>query len=340
MPRLALALTVGLALLLAACAPLTPGTSGSTSPVESMASVATVEPDFFTPLPPDYTPPPTPLPATLTPIPPLPGGLNPAELKYRLLAQFPDLFFCDPDYYPVARQDEMALAQQRFPELQANLEEFNAILAHNGLAGVSTFTDDQKLLIYRQHKKLAAIQLELAGDSYRFQMQVAKTEGAGELVSGLIDSQGKISVLKRTASIAACPICLATGTLIDAPSGPLPVQSLRLGMTVWTLDSAGRRIARPIIRLGATIAPTNHRVVHLVLDDGRELWVSPGHPMPDGFTIGHLQVGQAFAGGMILSMERLRYTGQATYDLLPAGETGFYWANGILLASSLRSAER
>jgi hypothetical protein len=27
----------------------------------------------------------------------------------------------------------------------------------------------------------------------------------------------------------------------------------------------------------------------------------------------------------------------ATYDLLLAGDTGFYWANGVLLASTLKS---
>ena len=34
-------------------------------------------------------------------------------------------------------------------------------------------------------------------------------------------------------------------------------------------------------------------------------------------------------------VERLAYTGHATFDLLPAGDTGFYWANGILIGSTL-----
>jgi hypothetical protein len=46
-------------------------------------------------------------------------------------------------------------------------------------------------------------------------------------------------------------------------------------------------------------------------------------------------MGDSLDGGIILSAERARYTGSATYDLLPAGETGFYWANGILIASTL-----
>jgi hypothetical protein len=252
-----------------------------------------------------------------------------------VLERFPDLFFCDPDFYPVARADEGDLADKSFPELQANAEEFNTILAHNDLAGITSFTEAQKLLIYQEHKKLAAIPFELNGSGYQFQIQVAKTEGNGERVTGFIDSQGSISVQQKEPSIAACPICLAQGTLIDTPSGSIPVESLKVGLLVWTMDQAGARAALPITRTGKTVVPTAHRVVHLVLDDGRELWVSPGHPTVEGRSLGQLQEGDSLDGGIIRTLERVSYTSDATYDLLPAGDTGFYWANGILLASTL-----
>jgi hypothetical protein len=81
-------------------------------------------------------------------------------------------------------------------------------------------------------------------------------------------------------------------------------------------------------------------VIHLILDDGRELWVSPGHPTADGRTAGELQAGDRLAGGRVIVAEPVRYAGAATYDLLPAGDTGFYWANGILLASTLAGMDR
>jgi Hint domain len=333
MGRLGLAIMIGTSLLLASCTPLIPGIPRSPTPVDATTSIGTVEPEQFTPLPPGFTPPPVPTPTSL---PTLPGGLGLAELKYRLLAEFPDFFFCDPDFYPVAQEDEMELARQHFPEIQADLDEFGTILAHNDLAGVSTFTDEQKLLIYREHKKLSAIQLEPAGASYRFQIQVAETEGEGELVTGLVDGQGTITVLERTASFATCPICLAGGTRIDTHAGLLRVESLRPGMRVWTLSAAGERIARPLVRIGKTVVPRDHQVIHLVLEDGREVWVSPGHPTVEGITVGQLQVGDPLDGSIVLSADRVIYTGLATYDLLPAGETGFYWANGILLASTLK----
>jgi hypothetical protein len=319
---------ITIAFALTACASASTGTAPVITPIVRTAIVGTS-------LPHDSTPPATAAPSAPTPIPTIPGGLGPTEFKYRLLAQFPDFFFCDPDYYPVARADELELARQRFPELQADMEEFNAILAHNDLAGLTTFTDNQKLLIYREHKKLAAIQFTLVGESYQFQLQVAKADSSGELVSGLIDGQGTIIVQQRTPSIATCPICLAVGTLIDTPAGPVPVQDLRPGMLVWTLDKTGARVVQPLVRVSRTMVPANHQVIHLVLDDGRSLWVSPGHPTVDGRRVGQLQVGDLLDGARVLSAGWVPYAGFATYDLLPAGDTGFYWAAGILLASTL-----
>jgi hypothetical protein len=336
MPRIYRLLTIMLATLLAACAPAVPGTTPTGT--IGTALVSTAEPISSSELPPEQTPLSTlPAPAQ-TPIPTLNAGLGPTELKYRLLAEFPDLFFCDPDFYPVARADELELALQRFSELQANPEEFNTILAHNNLAGLATFTDAQKLLIYREHKRLAAIQLELSGEGYQFQLQVAQAgeDASGELISGMIDGRGTIIVQQRQPTIATCPICLAAGMLIDTPSGPVPVESLRPGVLVWTMDRAGLRQAQPIARVGKTHVPDTHQVVQLVLNDGRQLWVSPGHPTIDGRQVGDLQAGDTLDGGVVRSAERVRYTGAATYDLLPAGETGFYWANGVLLASTLR----
>jgi Hint domain len=337
--RFALALLIFLAIILTNCTPSRPEEGSTPTSAASTASVSTVEPVIITPFPPDYTPPPTsPLP-TQTPIPTLPGELSPTELKYRILEEYPDFFYCDPDYYPVARADELDLAVQRFPELQADSEEFNAILAHNNLAGKSTFSDEEKLLIYREHKKLAAIRFDLVGDAYQFQITSAKAEGEGQLITASIDGEGAITVLDKTASIATCPICLAAGTLIDTPAGPIPVQSLQPGMLVWTLDAAGKRIVQPIVQVGKAFVPASHQVVHLVLDDGRELYVSPGHPTADGLTAGELKAGGRLDGGIILSAQPVSYNDTATYDLLPDGSTGLYWANGILLASTLDQPE-
>lgn len=132
-----------------------------------------------------------------------------------------------------------------------------------------------------------------------------------------------------------CPICLAASTMIDTPAGKIRVTDLRVGMEVWTLDANGKRVAAPILETGKTAVPPDHRVVHLVLIDGREVWASPNHPTMDKGTIGDLKDGDAFDGSVVKSTERIPYTEGATYDLLPAGDTGAYWANGILMDSTL-----
>jgi hypothetical protein len=242
-----------------------------TAEVSTAVAVGTVLPETIVP----GTPGPPPTEAPPTPIPSLPSALSPTELKYRLLEEYPDFFYCDPDYYPVARADEGELALERFPEIQANAEEFQAILAHNGLAGQTEFTDEQKLLIYREHKKLAALSFELAGEAYRFQLRTADTNTLeGFFITGTIDGQGRIEVQENTPGFVDCPICLAAQTRIDTPGGPVAVEDLRAGDIVWTVNRAGERVPAPVLLVGQSPAPAGHRMVHLVLDDGREVFVS------------------------------------------------------------------
>ena len=143
---------------------------------------------------------------TPTPIPTLAAGLSPSTLKFHVLAAFPDMFYCDPDLYPVAVGDEAQLAELRFPALQANTEEFQAILANNSLAGTGSFSASQKLLIYRAHKQLAAIRFTLTGDKYQFQLATKDSAGKGLLITGLIDGQGAISAQQSQPAVATGPV--------------------------------------------------------------------------------------------------------------------------------------
>jgi hypothetical protein len=326
------ALTMTLVVFLSACAPLIPEGTIST-PIEITAQMSTVIAETAGPPP---TEGPSPTPAPETPIPTIPSSsLSPTELKYRVLEEFPDFFFCDPDYYPVAREDEMVLAGQRFAGLQANQEEFQAILNHNRLGGQKTFTNEEKLLIYREHKKLAAIRFELVGDKYQFQIQTGMEGQQGSFITGTIDGNGFINIQQRDPGFPTCPICLASGTRIDTPEGPVAVESLRVGSPVWTMNASGERVPATILETARVKVPTNHQMVHVALSDGRELWASPGHPTAEGQALGDLKIGDSLDGARVTLLERLTYEGAATYDLLPSGDTGFYWAEGILVGSTL-----
>lgn len=131
-----------------------------------------------------------------------------------------------------------------------------------------------------------------------------------------------------------CPICLSGMTLIDTPNGYINVKDLRKGMAVWTTD-AGSRKAAIILETVRTSVPQGYQIVHLVLNDGRELFASPGHPMADGRTLGEVLVGDIVDNAVVASANREPYRDAFTYDILPSGESGLYLANGILVKSTL-----
>lgn len=274
---------------------------------------------------------------------PAPQPLTVPELKYRVIDEFGRPWFCDPDFYPIARADEGDLARQRFPEIQKDAETFAAITARLKISG-PTYTADQQLAVYREWKTLNALQFPPASfgspttlQDWSFAYLAMRNTSAGERVEGRVRADGRVTVLSRTAAgPPPCPICLALGTRIATPTGEREVQDLRVGDLVWTIDAAGARIAAPLVTVGSTPVPATHEVVRLMLEDGRVVHVSPGHPTADGRRVGDLAAGGALDGARIASVERVAYAGGATYDILPAGATGAYWANGVLLGSTLR----
>jgi hypothetical protein len=283
-----------------------------------------------------------PLACTSQPAPtPTPVVYSAPELKYRLIANFGnEVFYCDPDFYPVAREgQELANALVQFPTIRGNVTEFSAILEHLGLPNKADYTDEEKLLIYREHKKLTyGVELTASGDIYDFTLRVG--ENQGYRITGTITQSGNITVLKKETSFNTCPICLAKGTLIDTPDGPVPVENLSQGMTVWSVDSSGKRVAATVVETVVTPVPPYFQVVTVRLSDGRAITASPGHPTAEGRPLGSYLVGDSLDGALVIAVEYVSYEEAATYDFLPSGTTGLYWANGILLRSTLFSPPR
>jgi hypothetical protein len=76
-------------------------------------------------------------------------------------------------------------------------------------------------------------------------------------------------------------------------------------------------------------------MVVLQLEGGRTLTGSSLHPVGDGRTLGELRSGDVIGRSVVLSTERAPYGADATWDLLPSGDTGIYFVAGMPLKSTL-----
>jgi hypothetical protein len=249
-------------------------------------------------------------------------------------------WYCDPDEYPIAHGDELSNMRERWPEVVKDTEALVAILAHEKLpADAASLTDAQKLVAYRLWKVLASIALDPVGnDRYRFDYLAEPKAGSdqGTRTAGTIDTHGTLKVEQQApAGEPMCPICLARGTLVDTPLGPVAVDGLRIGDPVWTIDTTGARIAATVLATGSTIAPPDHHVIRVVLVDGRSVTASPGHPLPDGRTIGALRTGDVVDGTEVASVESRAYGDGETFDIAVGGPSGVYFVDGIALRSTL-----
>ena len=172
------------------------------------------------------------------------------------------------------------------------------------------------------------------GGGYDYVLRVG--QGQGQRIEGIASVFGTITVSKREPSVNTCPICLVEGTLIATPAGQIPVEKLIKGDIVWTMDATGNRIAAEIVATKSTPVPVFFRAVRIELNDGRTVTASPWHPTADGRVMSDYRVGDILDGAKVVRTDEIAYEGGKTYDILPAGSTGFYWANGILLGSTLK----
>jgi hypothetical protein len=310
-------------------------TSASAEPTIAVATAqtGTIYPSTFDP---NATPTPV---QPSTPFPTAqPAGV--ASLIYALVDQLGRPDWCDPDFYPIARGDEVTAARAHLDEMKSDEALYQAILDHNGLSAGQQLSDAQLVAVYRDWKVLTkAIVLTPSADGYTFDYIALRGPDGQQTdhhVAGAVSMDGQVSTsVDEPTAAPNCPICLARGMLISTPGGSVPVEQLAVGVIVWTQDESGERIARPIADVGSTPVPATHQVVHLVLADGRTVDVSPGHPLADGRLVGDVRAGDVVDGSTVISADLVAYSGGATFDLLPAGPTGLYWANGILIGSTL-----
>jgi hypothetical protein len=265
--------------------------------------------------------------------PPLPQ----AELKLRVLDRLPSPFaYCDPDVYPIGHGTTLSNARAHLAEMRKNGPVFDAILVHEHIARAATLSNGELVRVYTDYKELNALQLRSTDGGFSFTVYVSDQKaGYDRIVTGSVTPQGNVEIgdVGPANTKINCPICLARSDRIATPRGPVPVSRIRVGMPVWSTDRLGRRIR-------AVVLDTRRRraigeLLRIQLADGRAVVVSPGHPTANGRLVGELAGGDHLAGSSVASITPVRYAG-FTYDLLPSGPTATYFADGVLLGSTLK----
>jgi hypothetical protein len=263
---------------------------------------------------------------------PPPRGLSSAELRLRVLdALHGRVFFCGPPVIMVPTRERLRREIASLSRSQPAV--YRAILRHERIHAFPK-TNSQLARVDRVFQQLLAIQLKRTGGQYFFHVSVTGSgEGPHRLVSGTITAAGQVTIEHSVSTPGPpCPICLARGVRISTPGGPLPVQDLHRGRAVWTVDGTGHRIRAVVLRTRRV--PAQGELLWILLVDGRSVTVSPRHPTASGRLVGQLRTGERLGGSRIRSITAIPYRG-FTYDLLPSGPTGDYFADGILLGSTL-----
>jgi ribosomal protein S8E len=131
-------------------------------------------------------------------------------------------------------------------------------------------------------------------------------------------------------------VCASPDTPIATPDGDRAIASLRVGDRVLSVDH-GRIVDVPILEVHQRPAK-NHHVVRVELTSGAVLEISAPHPTADGRTFGDLGTNDALGGVRIERVSVVPYTSAFTYDILPASDSGTYYAGGVLIGSTLGGA--
>ncbi|MFO0684159.1 MAG: hypothetical protein U0234_19055 [Sandaracinus sp.] len=132
--------------------------------------------------------------------------------------------------------------------------------------------------------------------------------------------------------------CASPDTRIATPSGERAIADLAVGDLVYSAEG-GALVAVPLAAVHRTWVGGDHRVVRVVLDTGRVLEISPGHPTADGRFFSDLRPGDLLDGARVVEAELVPYAHDYTYDVLPASQTATYVAGGVLIGSTMAPSD-
>lgn len=131
------------------------------------------------------------------------------------------------------------------------------------------------------------------------------------------------------------PICLSPDTRIRTSGIQKQIKDIQVGSIVLSDDKKPAKV----IKIGKTEVK-NHQILEVTFNDGTILKISPGHPTADGRKFKDLKLGDIVDNRMISNIKKIVYQYKYTHDILPDSETGNYYANGILVGSTLAKIKK
>lgn len=133
--------------------------------------------------------------------------LDHPEMRYRLLDHY-GAFLCADDSGPAhSPMEGRRRIIATFPEIRKDGPAFRLIAQHLKLEGPGGVSDEQKIAVYHEYLKLRNIRLEKLVRKFEFSLRAPDNQarGAGFMATGLIDSAGEITLLKRQPYPLTCP---------------------------------------------------------------------------------------------------------------------------------------
>ncbi|MES0491265.1 MAG: Hint domain-containing protein [Leptospirales bacterium] len=129
--------------------------------------------------------------------------------------------------------------------------------------------------------------------------------------------------------------CNSPQTKILTSIGYIAIVDLKVGDMVMTETNQ----FVPVLKI-SKVKATNHHVSLVHFDNGSVVQISPTHPLADGRFMGQLKPGDKVGTMHVVSAQLIFYEYEYTYDILPDSPSANYYAEGILLKSTISVAKK